>query len=134
MYTFTIKEKSKQLQDGRFNLVLTVTNGTDSFDRVFSFGLNTKENDVKKVLKNFIDELNAVDTLFESLPASGDFDTTITPPEPVVKTPEEIAAEEYAKARAELVAAKEDYDLGLLSKAEYDAIVDAAKSAKSKKR
>lgn len=130
MYTFTIKEKQKQFQEGRFSLVLTVSDGTDSFDRVFSFGLNTKENDIKKVLKNFLDELNAVETLFESIPDTGDYDTTIAPPDPVVKTPEEIAIEDYAKARADLVMAKEDYDLGLLTKSEYDALVAKAKNKK----
>lgn len=54
----------------------------------------------------------------------------ITPPPP---TPEEIAKAEYAAAKAALTEAKQEYGLGLITKAEYDVLVESTKEKKGKK-
>lgn len=69
MYTVTYKSKTKDATNRKLNVTVTISDGTQTFDKVFPFPLYTTREQIERVIKEYIDELDAGDTLYEALPA-----------------------------------------------------------------
>jgi len=111
MYTATLKEKTIERNARRIKVVVTVTDGTSLFDETFYFAFNTEVEDMKKVVKRYLDELNGVEQTVTDL-------TDLTPaeePAEPVKTADELAKEEWDADWVKLQAVQPYIDAGVFT-------------------
>lgn len=110
MFTATLKDKQVDNQGRRINVVVTVTDGTETFDQSFSFSLDTTVEQMKKVVKNYLDELNGAGNV-----VSGLTDLDYTDPTPTEPTAAEIAKNEWYTDWAKLKMVDELIAAGVLT-------------------
>ena len=98
------------------------TNGKEDLTETFRFSVKEDDVKVKKVVVQYLDELN-----FVFVPITGDITDVPTEPTPVEPTAEELAEQKLQEDRNILEQSKKDVELGLLTQAEYDAKLTAIK-------
>lgn len=98
MYTEQILGDQKDMQRRRRIVNVKFTNGETEFDQEFQFSINEDNNNVKKVIKQYLDELNTEIQPIEDL--------VVPEPEVEVPDPETVARKiwlekwhEYLKAK-----------------------------------
>ena len=108
MYTPTLKEKTFERAARRIKVVVTLNDGTSSFDETFYFAAKTDENDMKRAVKSYVDELNGAASKVEAL-------TNLNYEEPVATTPDpaEVAFQAWSEDLTRLAAIKAAESLGL---------------------
>lgn len=90
MYTPTLKSKEVNKAQRRIIVVVTFSDGVDTFDETFGFALNTTVEQIKKTVYAYLEELNGVSETIDNL-----IDVDYTPPAPTQPTAEETARSEW---------------------------------------
>jgi hypothetical protein len=95
MYTVTYDEKRKNAATRQIELLVTVTNSLDgaSFPYTFRFPLYTSLAQINRIVKDFVEELEAGDTLGDTIPL-GSVDLSVVGSD---VTPEKAAFLEFVK-------------------------------------
>lgn len=94
MYTVTYKSKTKDATNRKLHVTVTISDGTQTFDKSFPFPLYTTREQIERGIKEYVDELEAGDTLYDAIPAENtvlDISGIQTGP-----TPQEIAYNTFA--------------------------------------
>ena len=125
MWTYNIRGKG--LNKGNLSVTVDYTNGVDQFTETY-FPQNLDQ--LKKTIKQQLDICDASENLNLEF-GNGQIDLTI---EEIVDTPVakpiKTAEQEYEQKRGQLQKAKEDLDLGLIEKADYDTLLNEVKLLK----
>jgi len=125
---WTAELKNKTITDDVLTFVVEYKNGKDVVSKTYVS--NNPNFDIKAQARNEIDKLSRVSTKFSSTKL-GNIDTTKpTPeptPEPTPPTAQELAQQAYQSKKMELMSLKADLDLGLVTQADYDKVLNETK-------
>ena len=125
---WTAELKNKTITDDVLTFVVEYKNGKDTVSKTYVS--NNPNFDIKVQARNEIEKLSGVSTKFSSTQL-GNIDTTKpTPeptPEPTPPTEQELAQQAYQSKKMELMSLKADLDLGLVTQADYDKVLNETK-------
>lgn len=108
MYTAQLIGDTKNIELRRRMINVEFTDGTTTFNKEFQFSIDTTVVDMKKVVKQYLDELNFVPPTIK-----GDISDYVPLPE-TPPTPAELARTAWNTDLAKLKQVKELIDLGVL--------------------
>lgn len=108
MYTATLIGDTKNIELRRRMINIEFTNGTTTFNKEFQFSIDTAVADMKKAVKQYLDELNFVPPTIE-----GDI-ADYTAPIETKPTAAELARTAWDADLVKLKQVKELIDLGVL--------------------
>lgn len=117
MYTATIN--SKEVVNGRINVVITFTSDKESFEE--TFGAESLRS-LHHAARTRLAQLNRLEDILSKIPLG-----SFTPAEPT-ETPGETAARLEAEKDAKLARAYEKVTIKAITQEEYDALVAQIKS------
>lgn len=68
MYTVTYKSKTKNAATRKITVTVVISDGTSSFEKPFEFPLYTTRAQIERIIKEYVEELESGDSLFDSIP------------------------------------------------------------------
>lgn len=116
MWTAEIKSVTKE--NGWILVNVGYSNGEQSFEESYKATNGSGEEWLKGVVRQKINSLEAVDTIYDTLNAKVGQPIDVSVPEP---TREELERQALAVKRLKIQSLKIDLDLGLIDQVEYDA-------------
>lgn len=124
MYTAILNQTYKNQLTHRRIVIIDVTDGRSTFSKEFSFSLTATEDDIKRTVKSYLDELNAPDVVL-----SGAIDGYV-PPVESTKTKAELNREAWVKDWQNLQAAKklEAHGVSVLTASQMTALQTKVKT------
>lgn len=118
MWTATILSKSLNKVGRSIYVNIEFSNGTDTFNNQFTFPLYTTIDSMKRVIKEYIEELEAGETLADTI-STGILDTTSVVTQPTV---DEVEFREWMKKKIKLEKVQGLVDLGVLTGTEQQVV------------
>lgn len=118
MWTATILSKSLNKVGRSIYVNIEFSNGTDTFNNQFTFPLYTTIDSMKRVIKEYIEELEAGETLADTI-STGILDTTSVVTQPTV---DEVGFREWMKKKIKLEKVQGLVDLGVLTGTEQQVV------------
>ena len=121
---WTVQIQNKERIDDSIKLLISFSNGTDSFTHQFTFSSGTSLDQIKRTVRDFVARLENVDTVIASLP-SGEINVDVSDPV-IVDTEQQL----FQKKLNKLKSAQRAIDLGVIlnTNTQYTTLLNSVKT------